>query len=241
MKLFGFKRKSKKDGSAGEKKQAQVAMKTAENIEDAMKTRQRELFQEKHPEEKQPISQQTIAVEATSNIVQQVPAQTTALHNNDSNNNQNASTVTDLPVGDPALATPDVTRNLVKKFISDIWNRGDIDLIPRVCSPKIRFNGMSGLDKIGHEGFARMVATIHGAFSDYHCEIHSMVVENNKAFCRLRFSGKFTGPLMGYRPHGKAVAWMGASEFTCSNGVILKVWELGDMKTLEEQLANGPM
>ncbi|CAB9502687.1 SnoaL-like polyketide cyclase [Seminavis robusta] len=147
-----------------------------------------------------------------------------------------AATVTDIPVGDPAFAKADVTRDLVKKFISDIWNRGELDLIPQVCSPKIRFNGNTGLDKIGHDGFARMVATIHGALSDYHCEIHSMVVENNKAFCRLRFSGKHTGDLLGYPPTGRVVSWMGATEFTCMNGRILKVWELGDMKTLEEQL-----
>jgi len=139
-------------------------------------------------------------------------------------------------VGDPTFAKAEVTRNLVKRFISDIWNRGELDLIPQVCSPKIRFNGNTGLDKIGHDGFAMMVATIHGALSDYHCEIHSMVVENNKAFCRLRFSGKHTGDLLGYPPTNRSVSWMGATEFTCTNGVILKVWELGDMKTLEDQL-----
>ena len=147
-----------------------------------------------------------------------------------------ATTVTDMPLGDPAFAKAEVTRDLVKKFISDIWNRGELDLIPSVCSPKIRFNGNSGLDKIGHDGFAMMVATIHGALSDYHCEIHSMVVEDNKAFCRLRFSGKHTGDLLGYPPTGKCVSWMGATEFTAMNGRILKVWELGDMKTLEQQL-----
>jgi len=36
------------------------------------------------------------------------------------------------------------TRNLVKKFIADIWNRGDIDMIPSVCSPSLRFNGNAG-------------------------------------------------------------------------------------------------
>ena len=132
------------------------------------------------------------------------------------------TTITDLPVGDPAFAKAEVTRDLVKKFISDIWNRGELDLIPQVCSPKIRFNGNSGLDKIGHDGFAMMVATIHGALSDYHCEIHSMVVEDNKAFCRLRFSGKHTGDLLGYPPTGRVVSWMGATEFTAMNGRILK-------------------
>jgi hypothetical protein len=30
---------------------------------------------------------------------------------------------------------------------------------------------------------------------------------------------------------------MGATEFKCQNGKILKVWELGDVKSLEEQLS----
>jgi steroid delta-isomerase-like uncharacterized protein len=141
-----------------------------------------------------------------------------------------------LPVPDPIQVANETTRSLVKKFIADIWNRGEIDLIPDVCSPNLRFNGNTGFDRIGHDGLARMVATIRDALDEYHCEIHSMVVENNKAFCRLRFTGKHTGPLLGYPPTGKVVAWMGATEFTCQGGKILKVWELGDVKSLEEQL-----
>lgn len=137
---------------------------------------------------------------------------------------------------DPIQVANDLTRNLVKKFIADIWNRGEIDLIPEVCSPNLRFNGNTGFDRIGHDGLARMVATIRESLDEYHCEIHSMVVEHNKAFCRLRFTGKHTGPLLGYPPTHKVVAWMGATEFTCQNGKILKVWELGDVKSLEEQL-----
>jgi hypothetical protein len=36
------------------------------------------------------------------------------------------------------------TRELVKKFIADIWNRGELELIPSVCSPSLRFNGNTG-------------------------------------------------------------------------------------------------
>ena len=144
--------------------------------------------------------------------------------------------VATTPTPDPVQVANDLTRNLVKKFIADIWNRGEIDLIPDVCSPNLRFNGNTGFDRIGHDGLARMVATIRESLDEYHCEIHSMVVEHNKAFCRLRFTGKHTGPLLGYAPTQKVVAWMGATEFTCQNGKILKVWELGDVKSLEEQL-----
>jgi steroid delta-isomerase-like uncharacterized protein len=144
--------------------------------------------------------------------------------------------VTNISFGDESLAKIEITRELVKKFISDIWNRGEVEIIPQVCHPSLRFNGHVGMDRVGHDGFARMVTTVREALTDYHCEIHSMVVESNKAFCRLRFTGKHTGNLLGYPPTGKTVSWMGASEFTCKNGKILKVWELGDVKSLEDQL-----
>ncbi|KAL3905014.1 MAG: hypothetical protein SGILL_009846 [Bacillariaceae sp.] len=146
------------------------------------------------------------------------------------------STSTPSSEAEEYMAAVETTRELVKKFISDIWNRGEVELIPKVCHPSLRFNGHVGMDRVGHEGFARMVTTVREALSEYHCEIHSMVVESTKAFCRLRFTGKHTGNLLGYPPTGKTVAWMGASEFTCKNGKILKVWELGDLKSLEEQL-----
>ena len=72
--------------------------------------------------------------------------------------------------------------------------------------------------------------------AEYHCEIHSMVVEDNKCFCRLRFTGKHVGTLLGYPPTQQTVAWMGASEYTIQNDKILKVWELGDVQSLEQQL-----
>lgn len=81
-----------------------------------------------------------------------------------------------------------------------------------------------------------MVITIRNALEEYHCEIHSMVVKHNKAFCRLRFTGKHVGSLLGISPTYQNVAWMGATEFTIQQHKILKVWELGDVKSLEEQL-----
>lgn len=222
MGFLGFKKKKGKGGKKGEGQEAGPNCEPDGAVNAATKsnTAQNTAPDAKQQQASTPAEQQQ----------QQVPPQ-------QQEPPVNSSSVTDMPVGDPAFAKAEVTRDLVKKFISDIWNRGELDLIPHVCSPKIRFNGNTGLDKIGHDGFARMVATIHGALSDYHCEIHSMVVENNKAFCRLRFSGKHTGDLLGYPPTGRVVSWMGATEFTCMNGRILKVWELGDMKTLEEQLS----
>jgi len=155
------------------------------------------------------------------------------------NNSNISSTLNSLSNLEEDAQRNAVTRELVKKFVADIWNRGDLELIPQVCSKSLRFNGSVGMDRVGHDGFARMVTTIRDALNDYHCEIHSMVVEGGKAFCRMRFTGRHTGSLLGFPPTGRQVAWMGAAEFTCKDGKIIKVWELGDVKSLEDQLSGN--
>jgi hypothetical protein len=69
-------------------------------------------------------------------------ARTSSSSNKESGNaykNNTNSKITELPAGDPSFATPELTRTLVRKFISDIWNRGELELIPEVCSPRIRY------------------------------------------------------------------------------------------------------
>lgn len=46
------------------------------------------------------------------------------------------------------LAQIELTRDLVKKFISEIWNRGEVEMIPNVCHPSLRFNGHVGMDRV---------------------------------------------------------------------------------------------
>ena len=77
-----------------------------------------------------------------------------------------------------------VTRELVKKYVADIWNRGEVELIPEVCHPSLRFNGSVGMDRVGHQGFARMVAVssvlrIHCHFAAHCCFITSVTQFNS--------------------------------------------------------------
>ena len=43
-----------------------------------------------------------------------------------------------------STTSTDETRDLVKQFLADIWNRGALDMIPVLCSPSLRFNGNTG-------------------------------------------------------------------------------------------------
>jgi hypothetical protein len=112
-----------------------------------------------------------------------------------------------------------VTRKLVKQFIADILNRGDMDVIPTTCARKICFDGFIG-SSVGDNALKRIVTSYQSCLKDFHCEIQSVVVERNKAFCLLQFIGR--------NPTGQQVLWMGAMEFTVTDGLIVKVLEVSD-------------
>ena len=142
-------------------------------------------------------------------------------------------------INDSQLAVQQ-TRELVKRFFAEIWNMGRLESIPQLCSTNLHYtSGSSRPEREGHDGLARMVQTIRTSLDNYHSEVISMVVEENKAFVKVRFSGKHVGFLMGYEPTGRQVEWVGGMEFTVRNGQILHVWELGDTMTLCEQLERG--
>lgn len=53
----------------------------------------------------------------------------------------------------------------------------------------------------------------------------------------MRFSGRHTEPFRGYPPTGQEVSWAGAALFHFADGVITRVWVLGDLAGLDTLLA----
>jgi predicted ester cyclase len=129
-----------------------------------------------------------------------------------------------------------ITRTLVQKYYSDIWNRGDVKQTRLVCSKRIRINGPGGMERLGLKGFSDLVSSIRSELDQFHAEILTLVVEKNKAFCKVHFTAIHKGEFLGYPPTGKSIEWTGAIEITCKDGYIVKVWELLDMEHLEKQL-----
>jgi predicted ester cyclase len=62
------------------------------------------------------------------------------------------------------------------------------------------------------------------------------VVEGERAFARMRFSGRHTGPFLGFAPTGAELAWAGAALFDTEDGRIRSLWVLGDLAGLTAQL-----
>lgn len=148
-------------------------------------------------------------------------------------------------VSDQTLAismTSSHIRAAVESFYADIWNRHDKSKIPALLRDNFTFRGSLGQAKVGHEGFGSYVDFVHAALASYRCDILDLVVEDSKAFARMRFSGIHQGEFFGYQPTGKPVEWLGSALFSFDGEKVADLWVLGDVHGLLQLLeknANG--
>lgn len=128
-------------------------------------------------------------------------------------------------------------RGLVETFYFDVWNRGDEEAARRILSSDLEFRGSTGSTKRGVDQFLGYVRLIRGALSGYECVIEDTVVEPPKVFAKMLFRGTHAGPFFGVPPTGNIVTWAGAALFTVAGSRICRVWVLGDVDGLKQQLA----
>jgi len=127
-------------------------------------------------------------------------------------------------------------RDSVRAFYKDIWNRHDKSRIPDLLHEDFTFRGSLGEKKSGHAGFAEYVDRVHTALGDYRCDIEEIIIEEGKAFARMKFSGVHQAELMGCTATNKRVEWAGAAVFTFRAGKLCDLWVLGDLHGLLQQL-----
>jgi len=123
-------------------------------------------------------------------------------------------------------------RRLVTRFYDEVWNRPDPSVIPQLFHEDCVFRGSLGAERRGQDGLADYVREVTGALGDYRCEIETLVVEDQRAFARMRFTGRHTGPFLGFAPTGAEIAWAGAALFDTDDGRIRSLWVLGDLAGL---------
>ncbi len=130
-------------------------------------------------------------------------------------------------------------RAVVESFYADVWNRHDKSKIPVLLRADFTFRGSLGITKFGHDGFASYLDLVHESLEGFRCDILDLVIEEPKAFARMRFSGRHRGKLFDLPPTGKRVEWAGAALFTFREGQVADLWVLGDVHGLIRQLEHN--
>jgi steroid delta-isomerase-like uncharacterized protein len=133
----------------------------------------------------------------------------------------------------------ETNRQLVETFFNVMWNTWSEETARAILTADIDFRGSIGLHVSGHDGFLGYMQTIRDAFPDFYNHIEEIVATDDRAVARLTYSGTHEGELLGRPATGRRIEYAGVAMFTMDDGRIAKVWVLGDLWGLMQQLEGG--
>jgi predicted ester cyclase len=84
-------------------------------------------------------------------------------------------------------------KDLVRRFINEVFNAGDTEAIPKFCVSGSMFAG----------GIAGQVKSMKTAFPDQKFTIDNIVAEGDKVAVQLTINGTNSGPLIGLPAFGR--------------------------------------
>lgn len=130
----------------------------------------------------------------------------------------------------------ETNRQLVETFYNVMWNTWSVETARAILTDDIDFRGSIGLQVTGHDGFLGYMQTIRDAFPDFHNHIEEIIATDDRAVARLTYSGTHQGALFDRPATGRRIEYAGVAIFTMDGGRISKVWVLGDLWGLMQQL-----
>ncbi|MFN7979358.1 MAG: ester cyclase [Vicinamibacterales bacterium] len=128
------------------------------------------------------------------------------------------------------------TPALVDAFYARIWNDGDVAAAEELLADTFVFRGSLGAELRGRDQFLDYVRMVRSALDGYRCDIRECVSEDDRAFARMRFSGRHVGVFRGFAPTHQPVEWAGAALFRFERDRIAELWVLGDLAGLDAML-----
>ena len=133
----------------------------------------------------------------------------------------------------------ETNHQLVETFYNVMWNKWSEQTARAILTADVDFRGSIGLHVTGHDGFLGYIQTIRDAFPDFHNRIEEIIATDDRAVARLTYSGTHQGALLGRTPTGRRIEYAGVALFTMTGGRISKVWVLGDLWGLIQQIDGG--
>ncbi|GAC1533543.1 MAG: ester cyclase [Herpetosiphon sp.] len=114
---------------------------------------------------------------------------------------------------------------LVRRWIEEGWNTGDLTIIDTVYAPDIvQHDPASPVAVTSSEGLRMYVSGFLSAFPDLHFSIDDLLAEDDKVLWRFTARGTHTGPLMDIPPSGKRATVTGMALFRLAHGKVAEVW-----------------
>lgn len=137
-----------------------------------------------------------------------------------------------------APSTRAANRELMTRFIDEVWNKGNMDVADEIFHPEATSPSAPTLPP-GPEGVKVIATMFRNAFPDYWMRIDHMVAEDDRVAARFTQGGTHQGELFGIPATGKTVEFTEMGILRIADGKVVESWYDVDMLGLMGQLGVG--
>lgn len=131
------------------------------------------------------------------------------------------------------------TIEIVREFIEQVWNEGNVRVLDRVLAPTYRDHGpLAGLTG---EGIAQFVCRLRNVVPDLHVTAAYLPSGDERVNVRWTARGTHAIPMGGLTPTGRPIRYTGATVFRLAGGMIVESWTMSDELGLLRQLGVQPV
>jgi steroid delta-isomerase-like uncharacterized protein len=130
---------------------------------------------------------------------------------------------------------------VVRRFIEEVWNNGNLDAIDELISEDhVDHDPANAGSPGGREGVRAFVQMYRTAYPDTHIEFGEMVAEGDLVAGSWTATGTHQGELMGMPPTGRSIHVTGMGMDRVRNGQIVESWANYDSLGMLQQLGAIP-
>lgn len=131
-------------------------------------------------------------------------------------------------------------RELAERWMTELWQRGDIDAVARLHAPDFVDHAPAGREA-DNAAYARAVAELYAAFPDFRAETQDLVVDARQGKITIRWTatGQHDGPFFGHAPSGRRITFCGIEILAVAEGRVTERWGEWDGLDLVRQLGEG--
>ena len=129
------------------------------------------------------------------------------------------------------------TSGVVRTVFSEIWSKGNVELIPDLFSEHFVGHFPGGHTVSGRQGLAAEVIAHRKAFPDWTEEVVDEIVDHDLVAVRFTSRGTNTGEFLDNPPTGNRIEISEVVIFRFEDGEIAEQWVYPDILSLERQLS----
>ncbi|WBB69061.1 nuclear transport factor 2 family protein [Micromonospora sp. WMMD812] len=131
---------------------------------------------------------------------------------------------------------------VVTRFIDEVINGGNLDLIDALWHEDLVWEGGSLGERHGIEAYKKMMGATGGGsrWANLHLTVHNIFAQDDTVVVQFTNSGYRTGRLLGVVPfRSKRGSWNGVGIYTLRGGKIVHAWFVEDVVAMLRSLG-GP-